>query len=183
MAQPPILYDFQLALSDTDRALSEERRFKLARHPSETMERVWLRLLAYCWKFEDRLAFGPGLSDTEAPDLLTTDLTGLTTRWIRVGKAEPAKIQRAVDQHPHAQVSVLFESPLRLDQFLAEAHAASYPRLARAELAAIDANLLAQLARSEERRNKLTVTLVGEQLYIDLDGETLEGFLHCGRIA
>jgi uncharacterized protein YaeQ len=177
MAQAPALYDFEIALNDSDRGVSVNLRLKTARHPSETMERVWLRVLAYCWKYEERLAFGPGLSDTDAPDLLTTDLTGQVTRWIRVGKTEPEKLQRAVDRNSDAAVSVLFESPARWEQFRAMARE-EFPRLARAELAFVAPSLLADLARVDERRTKITVTIVGDSFYIDRDGKTLEGELH-----
>jgi uncharacterized protein YaeQ len=175
MAQMPTLHDFEVALNDTDRGISVELRVKTARHPSETIERVWLRLLAYCWKYEERLVFGPGLSDTDAPDLLATDLSGRMTRWIRVGKTEPAKLQRAIDQHAGAAVSVLFESPARFEQLRAAAGEGGFPRLSSAELAFIDPMLLTQLAAGEERRAKITVTFVGDTFYLDRGGKTFEG--------
>jgi uncharacterized protein YaeQ len=54
--------------------------------------------------YEERLTFGPGLSDPDAPDLLATDLTGVTTLMARVGEADPAKVQRAADQNPRARI-------------------------------------------------------------------------------
>jgi uncharacterized protein YaeQ len=175
LAQGPALYDFEIALSDADRGVSVDLRLKTARHPSETLERVWLRVLAYCWKYEERLAFGPGLSDTDAPDLLATDLTGRITRWIRVGKTEPDKLQRAIDRHSDAAVSVLFESPARWQQFRKAAEDGGFPRLAVAEIAFVVPSLLADLARVDERRSKVTVTVAGDSVYLDRGGKTLEG--------
>jgi uncharacterized protein YaeQ len=183
MAQAPTLHDFEIALNDPDRGVSVQLRVKTARHPSETVERVWLRVLAYCWKYEERLVFGPGLSDTEAPDLLATDLTGQVTRWIRVGKTEPAKLQRAIDQHPGAFVSVLFESEARCEQFASAAREGVFPRLSSAELAFIEPLLLAQLAEGEDRRAKLTVTFVGDNFYLDRAGKTFEGEIHRSSLA
>jgi uncharacterized protein YaeQ len=177
MAQAPALYDFEIALNDVDRGVSVGLRLKTARHPSETLERVWLRVLAYCWRFEERLTFGPGLSDTDAPDLLATDLTGRITRWIRVGKTEPDKLQRAIDRHSDAAVSVLFESPARWEQFRKAASEGSFPRLAKAEMAFVVPSLLADLASMDERRAKITVTLAGDSVYLDRGGKTLEGEL------
>jgi uncharacterized protein YaeQ len=175
MAQAPTLHDFEIALNDPDRGVSAQLKLKTARHPSETAERVWLRVLAYCWRYEERLVFGPGLSDTDAPDLLATDLTGQVTRWIRVGKTEPAKLQRAIDQHPGAAVSVLFESPARFAQFRAGAGEGEFPRLSAAELAFVDPALLTQWAAGEERRAKIAVTFVGDSFYLDRGGQTFEG--------
>jgi uncharacterized protein YaeQ len=176
MALAPTLYDFQVALSHVDAGIDQPQLgFKVARHPSETMERVWLRVLAYCWRWEERLVFGKGLSEPDAPDLEARDYTQLVTRWIRVGKADPLKVQRAVDQNPHAKVSVLFDAPERLEGFVSAAREAGAARVARAELAAVDAELLGALSEIDSRRNKLTVTLVGDHLYLDVDGQSLDG--------
>jgi uncharacterized protein YaeQ len=182
MALAATLYDFQLTLSHVDRAIDQQLSFKVARHPSETLERVWLRVLAYCWQWDERLTFGPGLSDPDTPDLEARDYTGQVTRWIRVGKADPQKIQRAVDQNPHAKVAVLFEAPVRMQAFLAEAAVAKTSRVAKAELAAVDPELLSSLAAVDERRSKLTVTLVGDHFYLDRGGKSFDGPLTHGAL-
>lgn len=176
MSLAPTLYDFQVALSHVDRALDlPQLGIKVARHPSETMQRVWLRVLAYCWLWEERMAFGKGLSEPESPDLECRDYTGLVTSWARVGKADPVKIQRAVDQHPHAKVSVLFESPERLESFLTEARETKALRVAKAELAAVDGQLLEALSHFDSRRLKLTLTFVGDHAYAECEGKSFDG--------
>lgn len=175
MALPAVLHDFDLMLSHVDRKLEQRIQLRTARHPSETMDRVWLRVLAFCWQWEERLAFGPGLSDPDAPDLLATDLTGQTTLWMRVGKSDPAKVQRASDQNSRARVAVLFESPLRMEQFLAGARDQKLARLARVELATVPAELLAALAPVDARRVKGTLTIVEDHLYLEQNGESLDG--------
>ena len=175
MALTAILYDFQIALSNVDRKVEQQLSFKLARHPSELMERAWLKVMAYCWLWEERLTFGPGLSDPDAPDLETRDYTNVVTRWVRVGKGDPAKIQKAVDQNANGKVNVLFESEERQAAFLAEGAAAKLNRLAKAEFAALDNTFLRELASLEERRHKLTVTLSGDHFYVDTGNNTLDG--------
>jgi uncharacterized protein YaeQ len=182
MALAPTLYAFQVSLNQVDKSVERELQLKVARHPSESLERLWLRVLAYCWQWEERLEFGAGLSDPDAPDLWARDYTGLVTQWIRVGKADPAKIQRAVDQNPHAKVSVLFESPDRLEAFLHEARDSKTARAGKADLAAIDTQLVSALASSEERRCKVTVTFVGDHFYVDYQGKSLNGPLTRGSL-
>lgn len=180
MALASTLYDFQIALSNVDRSVDQQLSFKVARHPSETMSRVWLRVLAYCWQWEERLLFGPGLSDPDAPDLETRDYTGLVTRWVRVGAPEPHKVQRAVDQNGNAQVCVLFESPSAMEQFLTVAKDDELTRLGKATLAAVDPSLLSDLAEDESRRTKLSVTLVGDHFYLTRGDDSLDGPLTLG---
>lgn len=183
MSQAPILYDFDVALSHVDRALDERLSVRTARHPSETLDRVWLRLFAYCLFREERLVFGKGLSDPDQPDLEERDLTGQLSLWIRCGKADPERVQKVVDQNGRSRVAVVFESPRRMEDFIAAARAQKLNRLARAELVAVDPALTAQLAEVESRRAKLSLTIVGDHLYVERDGKSLDGPLTRGSAA
>jgi len=180
MAQAPTLYDFDLALSHVDRSLDARLNLRVARHPSETMGRVWLRVLAACLFHEERLVFGKGLSDPDQPDLEERDLTGDLALWIRVGKAEPRTVQKVVDQNGRARVAVLFESPQRMEAFLAEARDQKLGRLARAELRAIEPELLAALAEEEDRRSKASITIVGDHVYVERASGSVDGPITLG---
>ena len=56
----------------------------IAKHPSETEERLMVRLIAFALFASDRIAFGKGLSDDEEPDLWQKDLTGAIELWIEL---------------------------------------------------------------------------------------------------
>lgn len=183
MTLAPTLYDFQVSLSQVDRGIDQPQLgMKVARHPSETMQRLWLRVLAYCWLWEERLAFGKGLGEPEAPDLESRDYAGQLTQWVRVGKADPQKVQRAVDQNSQAKVSVLFESVERLESFLAEAREAKALRVSKAELVAVDAGLLRALSAFDSRRIKVSLTFVGDHVYAECEGESMDGPLTRGTL-
>jgi len=173
----PVLHDFDIALSQVDLGLEQRLSVKTARHPSETLDRLWLRVLTYCLFWEDRLAFGPGLADPDEPDLQATDLTGVRTLWVRIGKPDPAKVQKAADQNNRARIAVVFDSPERMDAFIAAGRDAGLGRLGRVELCAIDPELTSALAEVDERRTKVSVTFVGDQFYVDRGGRTFEGAL------
>jgi len=183
MALTATLHDFDVALDHVDRAIHQRLSVKVARHPSETAERLWLRVLAYLWLHEERLRFGPGLSEPEAPDLLADDLTGATTLWVRVGRPDPVKLEREADRNRRARVAAVFDGAERLEAFVAEARAAGVRRLARAELVAVDAQLLAALARREERRIRLSATIVGDHAYLQLGDASLDGPFTRGSLA
>lgn len=65
MAQPSTTYKFELNLTDLDRGVYENVRQTIARHPSETEERMAVRLLAYALWYNENLSFGRGLSDVD----------------------------------------------------------------------------------------------------------------------
>jgi uncharacterized protein YaeQ len=178
VALPSTLHHLDLRFSQADAGVSGEVALKLARHPSETAERLWLRILAYAWKWREGLAFGPGLCEPDAPDLLAALPDGRCSLVVRVGKPEPARVERDVNQNAGAEVAVLFESPRRLGAFLAEARERRLGRAAGADLAAADPALLAALSERDERRIHASVTLVADHLYVDVGGRTLDGPLH-----
>jgi uncharacterized protein YaeQ len=180
MALPSTLHHFDLRFSDADRGVEGEAAFKVARHPSETMERVWLRVLAYAWKWREGIFFGPGLCDPDAPDLLVTAPGGRASLIVRVGKPEPARVERDVNRNAGAEVAVLFDGARRLSSFIAEAREGGFARAAAADLAALDGRLLAELAAMDERRLEVVVTLVADHLYLEVNGRTLDGPLHRG---
>jgi uncharacterized protein YaeQ len=182
MALPSTLHHFDVRLSQVDRGVDRQLAVKLARHPSETAERLWLRLLAFCWQWEETLAFGPGLCEPDEPDLFAVGPDGSTrTLLCRVGRPELARVEKDCARGGGARVAVLFESPRRLESFLGEARAGRPERIAAAELAAVAEEILRPLARLEERRIKLGLTLADDHLYLDLGGETLDGPLVRGR--
>ncbi len=178
MALPSTLHHLDLQLANVDRGVDRSLALKIARHPSETMDRLWLRVLALAWQFEEGLTPGPGLCEPDAPDLVASGPDGRPTLLVRVGKPDPERVARDIAQGGGARVAVLFDSPRRLDAFLAEAHDRRLDRLARAELAAVDPPLLAALSSKDDRRLRLSITLVADHLYVDLAGETLDGPLH-----
>ena len=84
-----------LQVSDTDRNYYAEHAVTIARHPSETDERMMVRLLAFALNAHEHLAFGKGLSDMDEPDLWLKGLTGVIAQWIEVGQPDEKTILRA----------------------------------------------------------------------------------------
>jgi len=158
--------------------VNERVAIRAARHPSESLERLWLRVLAQCWLWRPGIEQGPGLSDPDQPDVLARDLTGRITLWARVGRPDPARLQQEADRNPGALVAALFDSPRRMEAFAAEAREARLPRLGGLSLAAVEPSLLSGLSRAEERRVRLSVTIVGDHLYVERGTEVLDGPLH-----
>jgi uncharacterized protein YaeQ len=178
MALPSILHHLDLRFSQADAGVDGQVSLKVARHPSETMERLWLRILSFVWKWREGMAFGPGLCEPEAPDVLVALPDGRTSVLVRVGKPDAQRIERDVNQNAGAEVAVLFESPRRLEAFLAEAQDGGYTRAAGADLAAADPGLLRELGAREDRRIKVSVTLVADHFYVEVNGQSFDAPLH-----
>ncbi|SDU76211.1 Uncharacterized conserved protein YaeQ, suppresses RfaH defect [Pseudomonas moraviensis] len=92
MAQPSTTYKFELNLTDLDRSVYESVKQTIARHPSETEERMTVRLLAYALWYNEQLSFGRGLSDVDEPALWEKSLDDRVLHWIEVGQPDADRL-------------------------------------------------------------------------------------------
>ncbi len=92
MALKSTPYKFRLNLTDIDRGIYEDLRPTLARHPSETEQRLVARALAYVLWYHEQLAFGRGLSDVDEPALWQKSLDGRIEHWIDVGLPDAERL-------------------------------------------------------------------------------------------
>jgi uncharacterized protein YaeQ len=95
MALKSTIFKANLQIADMDRGHYGEHALTLARHPSETDERMMVRLLAFALNADDALAFGRGLSTDDEPALWRRDLTGAIDAWIEVGLPDEKSLRRA----------------------------------------------------------------------------------------
>jgi uncharacterized protein YaeQ len=95
MAQNATIFKVTLEIADIDRGYYHDHALTIARHPSETDERMMVRLLAFARHADEALAFGRGLGSDDEPDLWRKDLTGAIDAWIDVGQPDERRIRRA----------------------------------------------------------------------------------------
>ena len=95
MALKSTIYKIDLNIADMDRKYYAQHSLTLAKHPSETDERVMVRLIGFALYANEALIFGKGLSDDEEPDLWQKDLTGATQLWMDVGLPTEKDIRKA----------------------------------------------------------------------------------------
>jgi uncharacterized protein YaeQ len=95
MAIKSTIYKIDLQVSDMDRNYYHQHSLTLAKHPSETDERVMVRLIGFSMYANEALIFGKGLSDDEEPDLWQKDLTGAIELWMDVGLPTERDIRKA----------------------------------------------------------------------------------------
>ena len=95
MALKSIVFKADLNIADMDRNYYHDHLLTIAQHPSETDERMMLRLLAFALNAQEDLAFGKGLSTDDEPDLWLKDLTGAIELWIEVGQPDEKRLRKA----------------------------------------------------------------------------------------
>jgi uncharacterized protein YaeQ len=95
MASNATIFKATVHISDMDRQYYQDHALTVARHPSETDERMMVRLLAFVLHAHEALSFGRGLSTEEEPALWHKDLTGAIDLWIEVGQPDEKTIRQA----------------------------------------------------------------------------------------
>lgn len=100
MALKSTIFKADVQLADMDRGIYADHALTIALHPSETGERMMVRLLAFALNVpaddhDGALEFAKGLSDTDEPDLWQRDLTGRIVRWIECGQPDDRRLLRA----------------------------------------------------------------------------------------
>jgi uncharacterized protein YaeQ len=95
MAPKATVYKAELQISDMDRHYYASHALTLAQHPSETDERLLVRLLTFAWYADEALQFGRGLSSEDEADLWRHSLTGEIEQWIFLGQPDESRIRKA----------------------------------------------------------------------------------------
>jgi uncharacterized protein YaeQ len=95
MALKATIFKAQVQVSDMERGYYADHALTLARHPSETDERMMLRITAFALNADPALEFGKGLSDEDEPGLWQKSLTGTIEQWIEVGLPEAKRLRKA----------------------------------------------------------------------------------------
>lgn len=95
MALSPTIFKFKIDLSNTDRNHYDTLNLTVAQHPSETVERMMARVLAFCINAEYNPVFTKGLSEVNEPAIWSHTLDGLLSLWIDVGEPSAERIKKA----------------------------------------------------------------------------------------
>ena len=157
-----------LSVADIDRGYYRDHELTIARHPSETDERMMVRLLAFALHADEALEFGRGLSTEDEPDVWRRDLTGVILQWIEVGLPDEREVRKACGRAREVQVLAYGGRAVDLwwqgvrDKFERQ------ERLAVAEVPIEASRALAQLAA---RSMRLQVTIQEGHVFVG-DGAT-----------
>ncbi len=170
MALTPTLHRFTIDLSDVDRGVYERLDLRVAQHPSETVDSLVTRVIAYCLELEDGLQMGPGVCVGDEPALHVPDPMGGTRLWIDVGSPSPERIHKA----SKASGRMCIYTYKDVDVFLRSLQGHRIHRAEHIELVSIPRSILSVPV---ERHNDWTVVHTEGALYVTVGSRTYEGAL------
>lgn len=162
MALKATIYKADLQIADMDRHYYEGHSLTIARHPSETDERVMIRVLAFALHASPALSFTKGLFDTDEPELWEKDLTGAIQTWIEVGQPDDRRLAKACGRA--GQVLVYSYSAASNVWF--KGIAGKLGRGSKLTIVNIPAETSAALEKLAKRSMQLQVTIQDGQVWI-----------------
>ena len=171
MATGATIHRAELAIADMDRGYYADHALTIARHPSETVERMMVRLLAFAMFADPALQFGRGLSTEDEPDLWQHDDAGQLIRWIDVGLPDERRLRKACGRA--AEVVVLAYGGSRADAWW-KRNAGALERLDRLSVYWLPPDACAALETLAGRSMRLAVNIRDGQAWVGAGSASAE---------
>jgi len=171
VAEKATIYKASIQLADLDRHYYGDFNLTIALHPSETLERMLVRILAFCHRAAENLSFTRGLSTQEEPDLWLKHADGRILEWIEVGQPAPERLKKASGQAEQVKV---FAYGRGLDIWW-KANAEAIGRLPKVTIAYFDAGELQGACACLTKTMDLAVSITEGITYLSskVDGREL----------
>lgn len=162
MAEKPTIHKLNLTLSNMDTNVYGDYNLTIALHPSETIERMMVRILAFCYRAAENLTFTRGLSATEEPALWLKHDNGTMLEWIEVGQPSPDRLKKGCSQSVSVKV---FSYGRGLDMWW-KTNAAAITSLSKVSTHYFEADELQALCELADKTMTLTVTITENIAYV-----------------
>jgi uncharacterized protein YaeQ len=172
-----MLYRFRIELTDVTRGVYDTLDFRVAMHPSEAIEYLLTRVLAFALNVGDDLAFTPeGLSDPDAPCLRAPDAQGGTRLSIEIGNPTARRLHKAAKAARAVKVYTYKDPEL----LLREMQSQPIHNVERIGLHSFAPEFLRRLAARLERDNRWTLVHTDGSLMVGIgeDSELGEVMTH-----
>lgn len=173
MAPKSTVYNFSIELSDTDRGVYETFKLPTALHPSESLEFMMARVVAFSLEYGEGISFSAGIGATDDPAVSIKGLDGTYEAWIDIGAPSAERLHRAaklanrVVVYCHRSADVVYQQITQEPIFRGE-DVAFY---------SFDNEFIPALVSLLDRRNEMTISRSDGTLYVRLNEEDLSSAL------
>lgn len=172
MALTSTVYNLDISLADVDRGVYESLSPRVALHPSESLDYMLTRVLAYCLQYEDGITFSRGgISDPDEPPLRIVDPTGRIIAWIEIGAPDAERLNKASKAANRVAVYT-HKNPAMLQRQYAGRR---IHRSAEIPIYAFDRTMIEEAAQHLDRRTRVDLSVTGGQIYLSLGERSFSG--------
>ncbi|MDO6685879.1 MULTISPECIES: YaeQ family protein [unclassified Agarivorans] len=169
MALKPTIYKLRISLSDLNRNYYDTLNLTIAQHPSETLERMMARTMAFCHSAEQGLEFTKGLSEIEEPDIWLKSLENDTKVWVDVGEPTPERMKKASRS---AELAKVYTFNAKSDTWWQQTE--NKVNQLSIQVWQFDWQEISTLASFVKRTMDLSVTITEESAYVTSDDNEIE---------
>lgn len=104
MALKATIYKAAIELADMDRNYYDSLQLTIAQHPSETEQRLMVRLMAYLLNAHNDLQFGKGVSDEDEAAIWQINYSDEIALWIELGQLDEKRLKKACNKAAHVKL-------------------------------------------------------------------------------
>ena len=164
VAPKSTVYNFVIDLSDVDRGVYETLKLPVALHPSESLEFMVTRVLAWILEYAEGIAFSPGIGAPDEPTISGKGLDGSFRTWIEIGSPDADRLHRAakaadrVAVYCHRSAEVTYQELSRKPIFRGD----------EISFYSFEGTFIADLAKAIQRRNDLKISRSDQTLYVSI---------------
>lgn len=162
MALKATIHKAEIIISDMDRGYYHTHTLTLAQHPSETIERLMLRLAVFALHANEQLVFTRGLSAIDEPDIWQKSATGEIELWIELGEPDERRLRQACSL---ARVVWIYSYGRGSDVWW-QSMQKNITRLKNLRVLRIAPTTIAELAKLHQRNMQLQATIQDHQLWL-----------------
>jgi uncharacterized protein YaeQ len=171
MALKATIHKVNLQIADMDRHYYQDHSLTIARHPSETDERMMLRIAVFALHAHEQLKFTRGLSTDDEPDMWLKNLHGDIDLWIELGQPDEKRIRKACGQAQEVWVYCYSGSSAELWW---QQNQGKLQRFGNLSVVNIPAKTSQQLGTLAERNMSLHCSIQDKSLWIGNEVTTIE---------
>ena len=169
MAIKPTIYKARISLSDLERDYYDSISLTIAQHPSETLERMMVRVLAFCINAQEDMELTKGLDEVDEPDLWVKTMDEQIKLWIDVGEPAPDRVKKACNRSEAVKV---YTFNTKSDVWWSQGEA-KFSRL-NASIYRFPWDKIEELAKLVKRTMDLSITITGDSAYVAGDSGEIE---------
>ena len=178
MALTATIYNLGIELADIDRGVYEMLDLRMARQPSETVENMITRALAYCLEYQVGITLTEGVASGDEPAILVRDLTGRIIAWIEVGAPPADRLHKGSKLAGRAAVY----TNRNLGQLMKQLNAKQIHRAAEIPIYSFGPGFIEEIAGRLQRRAEMVISITERQMYLDVNGQSFTTSIEERRI-
>lgn len=167
MAQKATIYKVELSVSDMDRHYYETHKLTVAKHPSETDERLMVRMLAFALNAHEQLELTKGLSTDDEPDIWQKNLGGELELWVALGLPSEKVVRQSCNK---AKDVIVYCYGGRTAEIWWEKIKNSTNRFENLQVINFPDKDIGELAKQAGRSMKMQVNIQDGEVMVSVDG-------------